>query len=83
MSKSLPIYQQVERGWDIEGFPNYFFGKDKRLYRFDTRGRLFQNKRIILRYTAGYVLKSRFYSLSQLRPLLRRHSGADNANLLP
>ncbi|NID09497.1 hypothetical protein [Fibrivirga algicola] len=73
MTKHLPSYQQVERVWDIDGFPNYFFGNDKRLYRFDTRGRLWQNKRIILRYTAGYVLKSRFYSLSQLRPMLRPH----------
>ncbi|MEZ0486141.1 hypothetical protein [Fibrella aquatica] len=82
-SKNIPVDQLVDRMWDIEGFPNYFFGKDKQLYRYDSRGRLWRNKRIILRYTAGYVLKSRFYSLSQLRPLLRRHIEADDGNLIP
>ncbi|WP_375446615.1 hypothetical protein [uncultured Fibrella sp.] len=83
MSKRIPIYQLIERKWDIDGFPTYFFGADKKLYRFDARGRLQQNKRIMLRYTAGYVLKSRFYSLSQLRPLLRRHVESDQGSLIP
>lgn len=59
--------------WDIEGFPNYFFGADKQLYRYDSRGAVRKNKRIVVRYTQGYSLKGRFYSLAQLRPLLRRH----------
>jgi hypothetical protein len=63
----------VERMWDIEGFPNYFFGRDKQLYRFDSRGSLRRNKRVVNCSTVGYVLKSRFYSLHQLRLLLRRH----------
>ena len=83
MNKRIAISQLVERKWDIDGFPHYFFGADKKLYRFDTRGQLRQNKRIMLRYTAGYVLKSRFYSLSQLRPLLRRHIESDQSSLIP
>lgn len=67
----------VQRVWDIEGYPNYFFGDDKQLYRFDSRGCIRKNKRVMLRYTQGYVLKSRFYSLTQLRPLLRRHIATD------
>ena len=29
----------IERVWDIEGFPDYFFGADNQLYRYDSRGR--------------------------------------------
>ena len=63
----------IIRWWDIEGFPNYFFGKDKKLYRYDSRGRVKSNKRIVIGTTQGFVLKSKFYSLAQLRPLLRQH----------
>ncbi|WP_240163761.1 hypothetical protein [Spirosoma taeanense] len=59
--------------WDIVGFPDYFFGDDNQLYRYDSRGAIRENKRIVVGYTQGYSLKGRFYSLSQLRPLLRRH----------
>lgn len=64
----------IIRDWDIEGFPNYFFATDKNLYRFDSRGQIKQNKRIVIGTTQGYILKRRFYSLLQLRPLLRRHN---------
>jgi hypothetical protein len=63
----------IIRDWDIEGFPNYFFAADKNLYRYDSRGQIKQNKRVVIGTTQGYVLKSRFYSLAQLRLLLRRH----------
>lgn len=63
----------IIRWWDIEGFPNYFFGKDKARYRFDARGTIKRNKRIVIGTTQGYILKQKFYSLAQLRPLLRRH----------
>ncbi|MVM37945.1 hypothetical protein GO730_10635 [Spirosoma sp. HMF3257] len=78
MAKKILINQLVERVWDIEGYPDYFFGADKQLYRFDSRGNIQRNKRILLRYTLGYVLKSRFYSLTQLRPLLRKHIATDH-----
>lgn len=63
----------LERRWDIEGYPSYFFADDNELYRITKRGELRQMRRSVKRYTPGYVLKSRFYSLSQLRLMLRRH----------
>ncbi len=68
----------IIRLWDIDGFPNYFFGNDKKLYRFDSRGQLKKNKRIVIGTTQGYILKSKFYSLTQLRPLLRQHDATNN-----
>ncbi|GAB3757184.1 hypothetical protein [Spirosoma pomorum] len=76
VARQLPVTELVERIWDIEGFPGYFFGRDKQLYRFDSRGSIRRNKRVINCSTQGYILKSRFYSLAQLRPLLRRHEPA-------
>ncbi|GAB4030358.1 hypothetical protein GCM10028774_04840 [Spirosoma jeollabukense] len=73
MVKKVSVNTLVERVWDIEGYPNYFFGDDKQLYRYDSRGCLQQNKRIIIGYTSGYILKRKFFSLAQLRPLLRPH----------
>lgn len=63
----------VQRIWDIEGYPGHFIGDDNELYRITKRGELRRIRRSMKRYTQGYVLKSRFYSLSQLRLLLRRH----------
>jgi hypothetical protein len=63
----------IIRLWDIEGYPAYFFGADKHLYWFDARGRVKRNKRVVIGTTQGYILKRKFFSLSQLRPLLRRH----------
>jgi len=71
--KKVLVIQTVERVWDIAGYPNYFFGHDKRLYRFDTRGRVKINKRVLIGTTQGYILKRKFFSLAQLRPMLRRH----------
>lgn len=68
---------QVVRLWDIEGYPTYFFGVDKQLYRIDSRGRYLINRRQLKRYTLGYILKSRFYSLAQLRPLLKKYIPID------
>jgi hypothetical protein len=48
--------------WDIEGYPNYFFGDDEQLYRITSRGEIRRN-----------ILKSKFFSLGQLRPMLRQH----------
>ncbi len=72
----------IIRSWDIDGFPNYFFGHDKKLYRFDTRGQVKTNKRVVIGTTQGYILKRKFYSLLQLRPMLRRHNG-DNTESIP
>ncbi len=79
MAKKVSVIQAkvIERLWDIDGYPNYFFSDDKQLYRYDLRGQVRKNKRIVIGYTQGYILKRKFFSLSQLRPLLRRH-GATN-----
>ena len=60
---------QVERKWDIVGFPNYFFGSDKKLYNAQTLRIL---KRCLVGYTQGYYLHGRFYSLVVLRPLIKK-----------
>ena len=73
MVKKISVIQHIERVWDIKGYPNYFFGQDKQLYRYDSRGQVKHNKRIVIGTTQGYCLKRKFYSLSQLRPLLHRH----------
>ncbi|MBC8154168.1 MAG: hypothetical protein H7Z72_14790 [Bacteroidetes bacterium] len=78
MAHKILITTVVERIWDIEGYPNYFFGADDRLYRFDSLGRVRQNKRIVIGYTMGYVLKSKFFSLARLRPMLHRHIPTDH-----
>ena len=63
----------LQRRWDIDGYPTYFFAQDNELYRITTRGELRRMKRTVKRYTQGYTLKSRFYSLTQLRSMLRQH----------
>lgn len=68
----------IQRQWDIEGYPNYFFGNDSGLYRITSRGEIRSKCRAMKRYTQGYVLKSRFYSLAQLRTMLRRHIPTDH-----
>jgi hypothetical protein len=78
MPQKIAVTLLIGRAWDIEGFPDYFFGADKHLYRYDSRGRIRKNKRIVVHYTQGYSLKGRFYSLAQLRPLLRRHETIDH-----
>lgn len=64
----------VQRKWDIEGYPNYFFDEKGQLYRFTSRGEVKPLPRTVKRYTQGYTLTSKFFSLKQLRPLLRMHS---------
>lgn len=73
MAEKVSVNQLVERVWDIEGYPNYFFGHDKRLYRFNSRGQVRINKRIVIGTTQGYILKSKFFSLEQLRARILRH----------
>ncbi|MBO0933763.1 hypothetical protein [Fibrella aquatilis] len=71
--KQKQVLAAADRVWDIEGYPNYFLDAQGRLYRFNARGEIIALKRAVKRYTVGYVLKSRFFSLSQLRPMLRKH----------
>lgn len=72
------VYQSVERCWDIHGYPDYFFNGSGGFYRMTKRGDVVQLPRTVKRYTQGYVLKSKFFSLTKLRPLLRRHVPTDH-----
>lgn len=74
MTGKFFINTHIERIWDIEGYPDYFFAADKQLYRFDSRGRIRRNKKIVIGYTTGYVLRSKFFSLTKLRSMLRRYT---------
>jgi hypothetical protein len=63
--------------WYLEGFPNYFIGEDKQLYRVIRSDGTdsFQLKKLCMqRYTKGYYFSGKFYSLAKLRPLLYRAS---------
>ena len=71
IKRYVNVQTLVQRVWDVEGYPNYFFDQKGDLYRFTSRGDVKSIRRIVKRYTQGYILKSRFYSLSQLRPMLR------------
>ncbi len=71
------VQAPVPRIWDIEGYSTYFFADDNELYRITARGEVKRIRRSMKRYTQGYVLKSRFYSLAQLRLLLRRYGATD------
>ena len=73
MIRRYVIEVPVQRNWDIDSYPNYFFGSNNELYRVTKRGELKPIRRSMKRYTQGYMLKSRFYSLLQLRSMLRRH----------
>lgn len=72
--KLRQVVVKAHRVWNIDGYPAYFFDANGAFYRFNTRGEIIPLKRAVKRYTQGYVLKSRFFSLSQLRPMLRRHN---------
>ena len=68
------VQQATERVWNVDGFPDYFLDEKGQFYRFTKRGDVKKLPRTVKRYTQGYTLKSRFFSLVQLRPLLRRVS---------
>lgn len=72
---TLFSYFMVKATWYLEGFPNYFIGEDKQLYRvIRSHGTdSFQLKKLCMqRYTKGYYFSGKFYSLAKLRTLLYR-----------
>ncbi|AUD07359.1 hypothetical protein [Spirosoma pollinicola] len=81
--KTRQIVVGVNRVWDIDGYSTYFFDAKGAFYRFNARGEVIPLKRTMKRYTQGYVLKSRFFSLSQLRPMLRWHNRDEPAKNHP
>lgn len=55
--------------WLIDGFPQYGFGSDKKLYNLKT-GRVI--RKVVKGYTTGFNLNGKFYSLQKIKPLLRK-----------
>lgn len=76
MNRTFIKPSRLIRVWNIEDYPNYFFGTDDQLYRLHSQGRVRRNKQVMIGYTQGYVLKSKFFRLVKLRPLLRQHEPA-------
>jgi hypothetical protein len=63
------LAKRIEPKWTIKGFPEYFVGEDKKIYRIKT-GRAI--KKTLVNYTIGYYLHGKFYSLTKLRSLLEK-----------
>lgn len=61
--------KQIEEKWLIEGFPEYFIGSDNCVYHRQNQHVI---KMVMKKYTKGFYLHRRFYSLHALRKLLRR-----------
>lgn len=64
--------KKIEKGWEIEGFPQYFFGTDKKLYHLNSQGNAKESKLNLKGYTKGYFLHGKFYSLKRLKPLIKK-----------
>ena len=52
--------------WEIKGFQDYAFTTDKRLFNYRTNR--FSKKRV-KKYSIGYTLNGKFYTLKTLKPL--------------
>jgi thiamine biosynthesis lipoprotein ApbE len=61
--------KKIKIKWRIEGFPDLFFGEDKKLYSLST---LREVKLTLNGYTKGYYIDRKFYSLHKLRPLITK-----------
>lgn len=66
----LKIKSRIIRAkWLIEGQPDFFIAEDKKMYRLKTQREI---KLTLNGYTKGYYLNRKFFSLHQLRPLIRK-----------
>ena len=59
----------IKAKWLIEGQPDFFIAEDKKMYRLKTQREI---KLTLNGYTKGYYLNRKFFSLHQLRPLIRK-----------
>lgn len=55
--------------WRIEGFEGFVVAQDNKMYNIST-GR--EVRMVLIGYTKGFYLNQKFYSLTRLRPLLRK-----------
>lgn len=59
----------IKAKWLIDGQPDFFIAEDKKMYRLKTQREI---KLTLNGYTKGYYLNRKFFSLRQLRPLIRK-----------
>lgn len=57
----------IDISYQIQGFENYAFGSDKKLYNLKT-GR--QIKKCLKGYTRGFNINGKFMTLNKIKPLL-------------
>lgn len=67
--------------WLIEGYPDYFFAEDKNLYRIKENGKARQCRQTMIGYSKGYVLKSKFHTLTRLRGMLKKNQDTNFATV--
>lgn len=55
--------------WYIKGHEGFFFNTDNQLYNVSTGNII---KKVVKRYSVGYNLNGKFYTLKKLKPLLTK-----------
>ena len=55
--------------WFIKGYDDYFFNTDNELYNNKTGNII---KKVVKKYSVGYNLNGKFYTLKNLKPLLTK-----------
>jgi hypothetical protein len=64
----------IERVWLIDGYPDYFVGKDNKMYRIKREFFVRECQLTVIGYSKGYVLKSRFFTIKRLRTMLIKNA---------
>lgn len=59
----------VNEKWNLEGFPDYFVADNNKVYH---RHRRLEVRMTMKKYTKGFYLNRKFYSLYHLRTCLKR-----------
>lgn len=66
----------VKRLWFVIGYPDYFVGDDNKMYRIKKEVNVRACKLTQIGYSQGYVLKSRFFTLTRLREMLQKNENS-------
>ena len=62
-------YKEIDILYQVEGYENYGFGRDKCLYNLKTGRKI---KKCLKGYTRGFNLSGKFVSQNKIKPLLVR-----------